>query len=369
MKRHSSAERGAVVTLAGYFGMGNLGDEAVLSGLLVGLGDTSIQSIVMSGNPSLTTERRGVESIPRMNFGALRDALRRSRALALGGGSLLQDATSLRSLFYYLYLIRAGRQCGCRVALTGQGIGPLRRRISRLSVRLALDKAHAITVRDAESMRVLRDIGVRSPIEQTADLAWLMPRDTAAADRLLEERDIGIGTPIVIIAPRPWHTLRTDNLAARIATLAEELARRGFRAVGIPMDARVDVSLLRAVSDLTDAFTVVRGIPTPEVALGLIARATAVVAMRLHAALFAGMAGVPSLTIGYDPKVTALVALLGLPEPLSLDEVIEDGLLPEWDRFEPHIPSLANALTSITPQQTTLARRNIAIIEEACRTM
>src|SRR5205807_7129447 len=115
----------------------------------------------------------------------LRRSRKESDRLISGGGSLLQDTTSLRSLIYYLWVVRLAHSCGAPIMFYAQGIGPLRRKVSRALTRLVANRVQQITVRDAESADLLRRIGVnRPPIEVTADPAFAL---TAAGSGRAEE--------------------------------------------------------------------------------------------------------------------------------------------------------------------------------------
>ncbi len=126
--------------LCGYYGMGNGGDEALLATLLQML-PTHVKPIVLSGNPDETSDRYGVETCPRKSFQVLQ-VLRRSDAFIWGGGSLMQDATSVLNPFYYGGLMGLAQQLGLKTIAWAQGIGPLQRsltqRLSRLQAQLVL---------------------------------------------------------------------------------------------------------------------------------------------------------------------------------------------------------------------------------------
>ncbi|MEY4358906.1 MAG: polysaccharide pyruvyl transferase CsaB, partial [Cyanobacteriota bacterium] len=145
--------------LCGYYGEHNLGDDALLEALL-GLLPAGMQPLVTAFDQEAVQQRHGVATVQRRSLRAVLQALRQSRALVLGGGSLLQDSTSFRSLLYYAALITAARLQGKPVLLWAQGLGPLRRRRSRNLVRLLLPMASGITWRDASSARLGRALGV-----------------------------------------------------------------------------------------------------------------------------------------------------------------------------------------------------------------
>src|SRR5690242_2973453 len=98
------------IAISGYYGCGNTGDEAVLSGILAAFsrhaGVASDRFTVLSQDPQATIDQHGANAVPRMSHTLVRKAMRECDLFLSGGGSLLQDTTSLRSLFYYLWIIR-----------------------------------------------------------------------------------------------------------------------------------------------------------------------------------------------------------------------------------------------------------------------
>jgi polysaccharide pyruvyl transferase CsaB len=182
------------ILIAGYYGYRNWGDEGSLATLLQVLPRAAV--CVLSGDPPFTEATYGVRALPRMELRTVRRAVRESDALILGGGSLLQDATSLRSLLYYLALIRWGLRAHGRVLLVGQGVGPLRRRLGRWLTAHLLRQVPFLSVRDADSARLLASLGV-SGATVDADLTWaLAPQPAHVA--------MDAGARWVGLAPRLW---------------------------------------------------------------------------------------------------------------------------------------------------------------------
>lgn len=104
-----------------------------------------------------------------------------------GGGSLLQDTTSTRSLFYYLSVIRCAELLGKPVMLYANGIGPVHKPANRRRVKRVVERAALVTLRDHSSARELRDMGVtRDDIRVTADPVFhLAPAGEARCAQLL----------------------------------------------------------------------------------------------------------------------------------------------------------------------------------------
>ncbi|MFQ3611038.1 MAG: polysaccharide pyruvyl transferase CsaB [Fimbriimonadales bacterium] len=327
--------------LAGYYGYRNWGDEGSLATLLQVLPPS--QCVVLSGDPAFSEKTYGVHALPRMDLRAVRQAIQQTDALILGGGSLLQDATSLRSLLYYLTLIHWGLKAHGQVWLVGQGVGPLRRPISRWLTAKVLNRVPFISLRDEESAQLLRAIGVRAPLRVAADLTWAL-RPSKPHWHLPTER------PCVGLAPRTWDDAPVEP--AFIA-LCEHLHTQGYTPLLIPMQESQDRALCEAIAQATGALLV----PAPNHPahlMGLMAHLEAMVAVRLHGAIFALAQDVPTLCIIYDPKVRALAEQVGMPT-LSLDATLPEQLPRAWAVFDSQRADRRSSLhehTQILKQKT-----------------
>ncbi|MBE3598732.1 MAG: polysaccharide pyruvyl transferase family protein [Limnochordaceae bacterium] len=172
------------ILFSGYYGFGNLGDEAVLAGALRGLrrhlGEDA-RLVVLSSDPPITRQLHRVEAESRAP-GATWRAVRGATVLVSGGGSLLQDVTSVRSLLYYLFVMELARLHGARVVWFAQGIGPVRRSWLRRLVAWEANRAAAVTVRDEASRHDLVAMGVDpARVQVVADAAWLLAEPQGAA--------------------------------------------------------------------------------------------------------------------------------------------------------------------------------------------
>src|SRR5690625_3424776 len=100
------------IVISGYYGFQNSGDAAVLKWILLALEQQAevagiqINPVILSGDPRSTEEQYGVKAIPRMKLDQVYQALKASDGLISGGGSLLQDVTSAKTIPYYLGVIK-----------------------------------------------------------------------------------------------------------------------------------------------------------------------------------------------------------------------------------------------------------------------
>ncbi len=159
------------VALCGYYGMDNAGDEALLASLIQML-PRGATPLVLSGNPSQTRARYGIEACNRQSMRSVIHALRQCDAFVWGGGSLMQDATSALSPIYYGGLMLLAQQMGLKTIAWAQGLGPLNRTTTRWLTRRSLKGCTAVSVRDPGSATLLKTWGI--PCELAPDPVWAL---------------------------------------------------------------------------------------------------------------------------------------------------------------------------------------------------
>ncbi len=315
--------------LAGYFGCGNLGDDAILMGLTEGLEREDVELTMLSGAPEESFRNYGIPSIARRDTRQLQSAIERCDLLVFPGGSVFQDVTSVRSPAYYADLVRRAKKAKKKVVLLSQGVGPLKSFFGRRAAVYAFNAADAAVVRDPDSAALLKEIGVRSPVRLGADLSFLMKPRLASE---MGEFKVG-GMKTVGIAPRPY-----GRHAKAITKLFGDLARRLFEAnfmpVLIEMDRHEDGPLIYDISKQQGGKVPdIRKLDTPMQVQQRMSRMEAVIAMRLHAGILAANVFVPPFMVSYDPKVTAFAKMLELHQAVSIEGLKADRLFESFMAF------------------------------------
>ena len=332
LRRHARPRRWRDgVTVCGAYGFHNAGDEAILTAILRDMRsiDPDIPITVISKSPKLT--RRSVHakalytfSIPRILF-----ALSRSTLYINGGGTLMQDITSTKSLMYYLFTLKMAKMVRTPVMLYGSGIGPISRPMNRKIARKVLDRCtDVITLRDKASMKELDSIGVRRPfIALTGDPAISVspPDPQKAASRLM---GFGMGVPsdYACVCLRNWPGFLSEAKVALAKFLDMLQSSSGMKIVFLPMSP-LDVECMRKVASLMQTpFTVIdRELPADEVP-GILAGARLVISMRLHALIFALSANVPAVGMNYDVKVPSFLEYAQKPYFTELKNISPETL-------------------------------------------
>lgn len=355
------------VLICGAYGKGNGGDDAILHAIVNEMHgiDPYLPITVLSRDPSATRVHYRVDAIHTFAFPAWLRRMRKTKLYINGGGNLIQDVTSSRSLWYYLCNIAAAKRCGNRVLMYGCGIGPVKE-THRPRVAATLNRfVDVITLREPDSLAELRRIGVTKPeIELTADPALaLPPAEDALTDGAFAAAGIAPGTPCFGISLRVWDGFKEKaHLFGALADYVYE--RYGLTPVFFSVENRQDPYAARLAAEHCHVpHCFLEATEDTARTIGLLSRMSAVLSMRLHTLIFAAGRGTPLIGVVYDPKVSSFLRYIGEDRFLSLADVTEEDLRRLAD------DALASAKTREERSETVarlraLAGRNAVRAEE-----
>ena len=314
------------VVICGAYGRGNAGDDAILEAILQEMRgiDPDMPMTVLSKDPKSTRLTYRVQAVHRSNVFAWLRAMRHARLYINGGGSLIQDVTSRRSLWYYLHNIQTAKRCDCKVQMYGCGIGPvLRENHRRMAARVLNRSVDIITLREPNSLEELRSMGVTVPrIQLTADPALTL---RAAGEDEVDSCMLSAGIPphgkYICFALRRWKNF--ESAAPAFAAAADYAYETfGLTPVFLAVEKHLDPSAARMAA---------QGVKAPHYFLdnageagriiGVLSRMQLVVSMRLHALIFAAGQGIPLIGAVYDPKVSAFLRYIGQEEFVDLESL------------------------------------------------
>lgn len=304
------------VLICGAYGMSNAGDEAILEAILAEMRsiDPLMPATVLSRTPAATALKHGVDAVHTFNFFRFLPAFRRCRLYVNGGGSLIQDVTSSRSLWYYLFTLRAAKKRGCRVMMYGCGIGPVSKGVNRRAAGKVIDRyVDAITLREENSLEELRSFGVTKPrVVVASDPALsLAPAPDAETDAAMERSGLEKGGKHLCVCLRNWPGF--GGRAADFARAADYAAEKyGLKTVFLPVNYKKDGQISESVAKLMHTpCVIVRELMPTALTVGFMSRMSVVLSMRLHGLIFAASQGVPLAGVSYDPKVSAFLDYIG----------------------------------------------------------
>ncbi|TKH45607.1 polysaccharide pyruvyl transferase CsaB [Paenibacillus terrae] len=322
------------IIISGYYGFRNSGDEAVLKSILTALEEESRQAgitvkpVVLSSDPDWTQKMYGVEAVPRMSLGEVRRAIKNSDGLISGGGSLLQDATSAKSIPYYLAILKLAQWAGKPTFVYAQGIGPVQRKIFYPMIRSVFQRCEYVSVRDEQSAALLDTMKLQRPVVEVVPdpvMGLPLPSNSEGLNRVAAEGEDEL--PIVGVSVRYWDKERRELTA--IADGLKKLAagRRvhlRFFPFHLPDDeqaSRMVMDLLGDIRETGSRVSMCEQVIDPQQMLLEVSRCSLMIGMRLHSLIYAASHQVPPLGISYDPKIDHFLGRVG-SQPVGTTEAL-----------------------------------------------
>lgn len=314
------------ILISGYYGFNNIGDESILRTVIDNLREKlpDVEITVLSQSPAQTAEKYGVKAARRMNLWDIFRSVWRCDMLLSGGGSLLQDATSSRSILYYLFILFLAQLLRKRTFIYSQGIGPINAPRNRRLTAFVLRRTDGIVVRDSKSRDLLLELGVPDRlIHVTADpVIRVKAPGPELGLKILEEEGcprhpdrLMVGWAIKSRKPNK-HFLHE---AKRCVVWLREAY--GADSVLIPFFHDEDLCVCEAVAEHLDGQAgCLRKKYLSEETLSIIGCMDVLVGVRLHSLIYAAVMGVPMIGVSYDPKVDSFLASIEQPTPFTTDD-------------------------------------------------
>lgn len=334
--------------ICGYYGNYNLGDEAMLAGMINLLQEhrEDLSITVLSDDPRDTKSRHVVQVLPRFPPRSNLERIRRfvqDRYLnllrhpyfILGGGDLLRDSSTHEVAAVWLQPLRQAINLRRQTLVLGISVGEIWRPATQALIPQVLNRVSLLTVRDEASKTKLKALGVHKPIHVMPDLAlWALPEQPTSSIQVVADQPLQVGISVRPLYGRGCVTDEDRNVALQreIAAIADFLVEQyGAMVHFIPFQAyknryhpTIDdyVSILECLrySRCSEKFIVHRYIESLESLRQLINGFSLMIGMRLHSLILATGLGVPCIAVEYDPKVRGFMTEIAQVEhSLPLD--------------------------------------------------
>ncbi|MCD8180774.1 MAG: polysaccharide pyruvyl transferase CsaB, partial [Firmicutes bacterium] len=319
------------ILISGYYGFKNSGDDALLKAIIQDLKKhkESPNIVVLSANPRETETDYRVKSISRINAFSIFKHMKKADMLISGGGTLIQDRTSTKSLWYYLTIISLALRNNLKVMLYSNGIGPLEKKRNIARTRKILNKVDLITLRDEHSYKTLREIGVANEmVKVTADPA--LDLDIADEERgraILADEGVPKGSKLLGVSVRRWQNIGADfeDAVARVCDYAYE--KYGFYTVLLPMQSSRDTAILQNIKrKMKNKSSIIKKRYMVEDMISLMKCFDLCIGMRLHTLIYAAINAVPLIGLVYDPKISSFMEHTRQKYYLDVKSLNEDKL-------------------------------------------
>ena len=326
------------IVISGYYGFNNIGDESILKAVVDNLRDRieDIDITVLSQNPQSTQEKFGVKAVDRMSIAKIVKSIVKSDLLISGGGSLLQDVTSKKSILYYLAVMWIALFFRKKVFIYSQGIGPVNSGMNRRLMIKTLKKVDYIVVRDEGSREFLLECGL-SPEKMlvTADpVIRIKKPDLEEGRKILEEADFDFSTDTPKIGIAIKGKLKDEDFLSEICIGIQGLiSRYDARIVLIPFHFSEDMPITEEIQRrIGGRVTCIKKKCLTEEMLSIIGNMDLLVGVRLHSLIHSAIMEVPMIGISYDPKVNSFMKSMDLRAMCSVYDFKGEYLLEEYEK-------------------------------------
>ncbi|UVE50740.1 polysaccharide pyruvyl transferase family protein [Haloferax larsenii] len=333
------------VLLVGGYGVGNIGDEAILSGLLDQV-SPNISELTVVTHDAEETRSLHASSVPSsVSFSPIEPSPRRLTAelikndhFVFGGGGLFSRYMGPYAAKIPYYAI-AAKSLFKSVHWEALGVYPSTPRNTLKALSFVMNRSSTVSVRDPVSQRFLSSEGVRD-VALVDDAATKLSFDSDRGEKLLEEQGVNTNEPVIgVAARRVLNDSINDQLQTSYLQVSKELNKRGYNIVFIPfcrhsyapigkdhevcetLESKVDQSTTVSYSHPTDALSIVSAFD------GLLAT-------RLHSMIFAHICETPFVAIEYADKVSSLLKYYGKEDHgIDLTEARTGKILSKMDEL------------------------------------
>lgn len=337
------------ILISGYYGFKNSGDDALLKAIIQDLKrfKESPNIVVLSANPKETKEIYRVKAINRLNIFQVLKHMKNADMLISGGGTLIQDRTSTKSLMYYLAVISLALKKKVKVMLYSNGIGPLEKKSNIKKTRKILSKVDLITLRDERSLKALQEIGVENKnVIVTADPALeLNIADEDCGRKILDELGAPHDRKLLGVSIRRWKSTDPefeDNIAW-VCDYAYETY--GYHTVLLPMQTSRDLAVLQSVKrnmkheatlidrrlDVADTMSVMKCF---DLCIG----------MRLHTLIYAVINAIPLIGLVYDPKISSFMEYTNQTRYIDVENATAEKIIDILDECVANYDNIKSTL-------------------------
>lgn len=293
------------ILIIGGYGAHNIGDEAILMGILSQLPKNMYVKVV-SLSPEETALSYGVDAISPL---AVSKALFWADVLIIGGGGLFSRHMGFYQRFIPLYGLLASSK-GIKVALVGIGVYPSTPRWVLQTLKWLANRSVVVTVRDKFSLKTLQNLGVKAFL--TRDFSEFVRSDPSEIGRkILNSLGVKENKPVIGLSLTAIEKTLRKKILQEFPKVIEDLPE--FQFIFIPMSQHAknihhnDVILAKELKKLTSRLLVLEDYLSPSAILALYSQLDAVVGMRYHSILFAIKMGVPLIPISYAEKCVDLI--------------------------------------------------------------
>ncbi|MCL2593244.1 MAG: polysaccharide pyruvyl transferase CsaB [Defluviitaleaceae bacterium] len=345
------------VILSGYYGFGNSGDDAILKSIIQSLRaeKEDIKILVFSRKPAKIAEEHGVFAVNRHNFFKIIKYMKRSRLFLYGGGSLIQDITSTKSLLYYTFLLDLAKRFGLKLMIYAGGIGPITKEKNFKRARRAIEICDYISLREPESMNVIEELKAKNDnvhISIDPVLNLKMEQNDNALEMLDHSKKY------FTISLRKWK-LNAPDFCEKMAKIIDYISEKHDIIPLYVAMQQSDYEIIREVAEKTACeYVILKEIYEVGKLMSIISKTQLVISMRLHTLIYAVSGDVPIVGLVYDPKVKNFIEYLNEKYYVNTTDFNENKVLEIVDEIYKHYDDVVCRIGKRSEELKALSRND-----------
>ena len=322
------------ILIIGNYGAGNLGDDAILAGILEELNVIGYKGAIKVTHAGVKTSTEIYKSVQRIPFpplgirtklrnliryklekspekNAFQKALDESDKVIMGGGGLFTDSESIKAPFIWAILARFVLKANKPLLMYGQSVGPIKNPLARLLTRHVFKRAEIVMVRDRMTKEFLNNLGVSSVLGTDPAVKWV-----ETIRRKIPKKDL------ILVCLRNFPGISMEWKKMLMKSLKEFANNNDLELCALSMDTR-EQALYKDKKN--DEYIISRdSIFSPHSAtevLTALQKAKLIVSMRLHGVILGAYCSTPTLAISYTNKVKDYFSDLVNSLPISILEI------------------------------------------------
>lgn len=322
------------VLISGYYGFNNTGDEAMIETMAMLLAKKDYRLIVLSSNPERTKELYNVQAFDRYKLTEVIKAIKKADIVVSGGGTLFQDITSKKSIWYYLGIIKLAQFMRKKICVAYQGIGPINTKMYRKMTKNILNKKSVklVALRDKHAIDYAKEIGIKEgKISFSSDMVFMMqPPPKERCLKILNDNvhNYNASEKLIGFSVREWKDKDRTDLFAEIADkLVEKYnARIVFFPFHKPKDAEISKIIMHKMK-YEDKATLMPNRYLPSEILGTMGLMDINIGVRLHSLVFSAVTNTPTIGISYDPKIDGFLEMINMTPVCTYEDINTERIL------------------------------------------
>ena len=355
-----------IITILGWYGSGNAGDESILQAIITFLKKNYVncEIVIISHRPNFIKQKYGLKSIDVNDFRNIVISLFKSELFILGGGGLVKSG----SIGYYSTILSIANFLSSKTIVYSVGAIPINNFVDRFLVLFSFTICDYISVRDNFSKNILRNLGITREIFVTRDPVFGTNLNISPVYDWVDEMK-----PFITICLRQWDHVDLIQSGVSFSNSYEEyleslsfiltfLVDSGYNIVYMPLMVNLNENDDIDHKNLQDKMKKGSKINKisiqldPDEIIRILAHSELVIGMRYHSIVYSLISGVPVIGLAYADKVTSLMHDLGLdPFCINIKSDFHHETLTQINR----IFKKRNEIKKIIKKQVEIQRRII----------